>query len=336
MSCMLNEIYDQPAVLQKLYNDYRSEVAKLVTELYKARNIFLIGTGSSLYACYAGAYAFTRFMNKIPIVIPSSEVSYVAETVGKEDIAIVISQSGESKETVEALDYLSKTSVWAITNSAQSTLARAASSVFCLEAGQEVSSATKTYTASLMMLYMLAACGTGDEMAKVGAIPYMVADNIEAVKGKISIWAAEFKDVADIFILGTGPNIATAKEAALMIKEKTFIPAEGESLIEFRHGPIEVVEPGTKVVLVTHNLNKINISMHYQQLSSLGADVRLVHNADLPDIGVKDIELRSTQEEAISAINMVIPFQLLAENIAVNRGLEPDTFRYINKVLNKY
>lgn len=336
MSRMLNEIHDQPTVLQELYSNYSYEVVKLASGLYKARNIFLIGTGSSLYACYAGAYAFARFMNKIPIVIPSSEVSYAAEAFAKDDIAIVISQSGESKETVEALDYLGKTSVWAITNNAQSTLARAASFVFCLEAGQEVSSATKTYTASVMMLYMLAACGTGDEMAKVGAIPYMVADNIEAVKDKISIWAAEFEYAADIFILGTGPNIATAKEAALMIKEKTFIPAEGESLIEFRHGPIEVVESGTKAILVTHNLNKIDVSMHYQQLSSLGADVRLVHDTDSPGIGVKDIELTSTQEEAISAINMVIPFQLLAENIAINKGLEPDTFRYINKVLNKY
>lgn len=337
MSKMLEQIYEQPYVLNKVYHTYANEIADFSEKISQCHNFYLIGTGSSLLACEASFAAFVTVLGKSPVILHSADMPLYIGIFKENDIIILVSQSGESAEIIAAVDMLknTKAEIWALTNERKSHLAMKADNVLYIYAGHEDSSATKTYTASLMVLNMLSAGKSVEKLKSLGNIPEDVERDLDLSKNFIENISGDFKDIENMYLLGLGPNVATAKEASLMMKEKARIHAEGGSLIEFRHGPIEVCEKGTKLIIITYSINSHeNVLMHKRDLNGTGADVYLITSGVGAD--AIDLNLKCSVDNVYSTITSIVPFQLLAEKTAFKKGYDIDGFRYINKVLNKY
>lgn len=295
------------------------------------QRLILAGTGASLAACRAGQYAFMKYAGLLPHVLPAAELEYVAPAPGT--LVILVSQSGASLETQTATLMLKERGIsfWGVTNNLQSPLAQAADRVLWLNAGDEISSATKTYTATLLHLVRLA-----------GGVIRHVADDIRATLAAaaepVERWAEALLEQQVGYILGMGPLAATAAVGALLMKEKALMHVEGMSVSEFRHGNIEVVRPGLPILMLAATPDAVAEAVqHARYFASLGADVYLVSDAPVHGMAPERVLQVSNQgDEVVGAIPAVIPLQLLAERIAVRKGYAVDGFRFIAKVVDKY
>lgn len=336
MSKMLEEINEQPQVAARVIDESRRQCSLLRERLLKKGKIFLVGTGASLNACGAALYAFYKYLGKAPVVIPASQLTYAANALSKDDIVILVSQSGQSYETQEAVGMLSAWGVelWGITNSPDSVLAKGAQETLYMNAGEEVSSATKTYTASLVLLYLLA-MGEMQEAA-FAEIPGAIASSIASLSDPISTMSRGYNQESIFYILGAGANGVTAGQASLMIKEKAFLNVEGMALSEFRHGPVEVVKEGLPIFITASTPEMaVNAVSHGKSLVSMGALVTLVSDSAV-DAPIPVLRFTGVGYEEISHPMASVPYQLLAEALAVRFGYEVDSFKHINKIVDKY
>lgn len=342
-SRMLREIYDQPIVSEKILTCYVDIAKACGKALQRKRHFFLLGTGASLNACIAARYAFLKYGGRLPHVLATSDVDYVLERAGEDAVFVLVSQSGRSHETEKAVEMFRQRKIefWGITNNGASNLAQYADRTLLLEAGDEASSATKTYSATLLILYMIAAGDDTGAWDEIRRIPEDIHRNLALAAQPIGDMAKCLEQEKVVYFTGMGSHGATAAQAALMLKEKAFIHAEGLSLAEFRHGPVEVVEPGLPVVVLAATPYRVReaLKKHAEYLAGLSANVFMITDMSVSGNGIpadKCIVFVNGCEEVFSHITAIIPCQLLAENIAQNRGLDVDGFRYIAKVIECY
>lgn len=339
---MWHEIQDQYEVAKEVIKNYHEQAGPLSMELAKKKRVFLMGTGASLIACMASRYAFIKYGSFIPEVMAASEINYALDRMDSETVVILVSQSGQSYETQEVVKILKgkKVELWGITNEPGSTLARNADRVLLMNAGVEVSSATKTYMATILILYMLAAAQNKMQMESIANIPEDIKQTLAMCQSPVDALAKKLSKKSVIYITGIGPNSQTAAQGALMLKEKTFINAEGMALSEFRHGPIEVVKPGLPIIITASSPEVVKVAVeHMKHLAGLSASVyiitdNLVVDASIPEENI--IRVSNRCQEVFSQISEVIPLQLLAEGIANINGYDVDGFKYISKVVDKY
>ncbi|MEW8978976.1 MAG: SIS domain-containing protein [Symbiobacterium sp.] len=279
---MWQEIHEQPAVARRIIETWRTERAALLAdcraELRGAERVILAGTGASLAACRAGQYIFVRCGRLLPHVVPADDLTGpAARLLGPESLVILVSQSGESLETREAVRALRAGGVrlWGITNDPSSLLAREADQVLPLDAGAEVSSATKTYLATLLLLLLLAGAG--------GCLQHLPDDLEETLRRSaepVARWAAALAPAQAGYILGLQQFGPIAAQGALLLKEKASLHFEGLTVSEFRHGCIEAVQPGLPILLLASTpAGAAEGLRHAAYLASLGADVRLITDA---------------------------------------------------------
>lgn len=337
---MWQEIHDQPAVARRLLRTWQAEKAELLAEcqaeLRRADRVVLAGTGASLAACRAGSYAFIRCGRLLPHVIPADDLSGpAARLLGPGSLVILAPQSGESLETRSAVASLKSRGVrlWGVTNNPESHLARQADRVLLLDAGEEVSSATKTYLATVLLLMLLA--GAGKCLAHA---PDDLEETLRRSAGPVARWVAELAPAQAGYILGLHNLAPIAAQGALLLKEKAFLHFEGMSVSEFRHGCIEVVGPGLPILLLAASPEgAAEAGRHAAYLASLGADVRLIADAPadaLPQDRVLRVQNRG--DRVLAMLQVVVPLQLLAEGIARQLGRDVDGFRHIAKVVDTY
>lgn len=322
---MWQEIQDQPEVALRLLE---AEVAQLRTPIRSAGQVILAGTGASLAACRAGQYAFMRYAGILPHVLPAADLLDLP--LGPESLVILVSQSGASLETQMAVRALKERGVqlWGVTNNLESPLAQGADRVLWMNAGEEVSSATKTYLATLMLFLMLAG-------GAVEAVPPDLRQTLDQSAETVDRWAAALMDQPVIYFLGAGAMGPMAAQGALLMKEKTFLHVEGMSLSEFRHGNIEVVRPGLPILLLAATpALSAEAERHAAYLASLGAEVYLVTDS-LPG-GERVLRVQNSGDEVAGMLQVVVPLQMLSERIAVRKGYDVDGFRYIAKVVDQY
>jgi glutamine---fructose-6-phosphate transaminase (isomerizing) len=330
---MWQEIQDQPDVAERLLRGARGGTGG--ADLRHVTRLILSGTGASLAACRVGQYAFMQYAGILPHVLPAAELDYVQPAPGT--LVILVSQSGQSLETQTAVDSLKARSIpfWGITNNPDSYLAKHADRVLLMEAGEEVSSATKTYMATLVLFGLLAG---GEET--ISQLPADLRATLAAAAEPISRWAEALLDTRGGYILGMGPLGATASQGALLMKEKTFLHIEGMSLSEFRHGNIEVVTPGLPIiVLAVTPAQAAEAVKHAEYFASIGAEVYLI--TDSPVTGSRlpadrILQVQNSGDAFTGQLQAVVPLQLLAERVAVRKGHDVDGFRYIAKVVDKY
>ncbi|HYF79632.1 MAG TPA: SIS domain-containing protein [Symbiobacteriaceae bacterium] len=343
---MWQEIQDQPDVAARLLEAagggtggaraaQGATIAACRTDLRGVTRLILAGTGASLAACRVGQYAFMQYAGLLPHVLPAAELDYVQPAPGT--LVILVSQSGQSLETQTAVDSLKARSIpfWGITNNPDSYLARNANRALLMHAGEEVSSATKTYMATLVLFALLAG---GDQAAQ--HIPADLHATLAAAADPISRWAEALLNTRVGYILGMGPLGATASQGALLMKEKTFLHIEGMSLSEFRHGNIEVVTPGLPIiVLAVTPAQAAEAVKHAEYFASIGAEVCLITDSPVEASRLPADRILQVQNGGgayTGQLQVVVPLQLLAERVAVRKGHDVDGFRYIAKVVDKY
>ena len=352
---MLKEIYEQPETIRNalrgrlLVDEGEVKLGGLEhvrDRLLKARRIILIGCGTSWHAALVGEYMLEQIA-KIPAEVEyASEFRYRNPVLTSEDVVFVISQSGETADSLAALREAKAkgATVLGIVNVVGSTIARESDGGVYIHAGPEIGVAsTKAFTSQLTVLALITlmlarAKGMSQADCKVLAqeldsLPSKVSYLLQ-VMGRVKVIAAEFKDARNFLYLGRGSNYPVALEGALKLKEISYIHAEGYPAAEMKHGPIALIDENMPVVLI---VPKDGI---YEKVMSNVQEVRARRGRIIAIANEDDREIEQLAEFVLHVprtygffgpIINVIPLQLLAYYIAVARGVNVDQPRNLAK-----
>jgi glutamine---fructose-6-phosphate transaminase (isomerizing) len=342
-SALLSEIYQQPEAIRGMLRA-ESERVEWISQQLSPRTFsyaLLAARGTSDNAARYGQYILGA-LNRLPVALaaPSLFTRYHSPPRLDGSLVIGISQSGQSPDIVSVIDEGRRQGVptIAITNDLESPLAQAAEFKIALGVGQEASvAATKTYTAQLTALAMLALClkGSPIQLDLLAAIPEALAQALTSEPQAHE--AAQILSASDhtVFI-GRGFNYSTAHEISLKCKELANIQAEPYSSADFLHGPIAIVDEGFPVSIISIG------DTFREELTSLGRTLR-GRGARLITIGDAMLDghtpgqdtfipVPGSLPEWLSPIPAVIPGQLLAYHLTKARGFDPDQPRSLRKV----
>ncbi|MEI8033529.1 MAG: glutamine--fructose-6-phosphate transaminase (isomerizing) [Chlorobiaceae bacterium] len=352
---MLKEIFEQPTVMHDVMRGrVRLEEGKVclggiedyLDRLKQAKRIVICACGTSWHAGLIGEYLIEEFA-RIPVEVDyASEFRYRNPIVGVDDVVIVISQSGETADTLAALRTAKEKGalVMGICNVVGSTIARETLCGMYTHAGPEVGVAsTKAFSAQVIMLYMLAlALSKGrtishSEIAlnlrELADLPAK-ADRILNLDSQIQSIAAIFKDAKNFLYLGRGYNFPVALEGALKLKEISYIHAEGYPAAEMKHGPIALIDEDMPVIFIaTHDSTYTKILSNIEEVRSRkGRVIAIANEGDKEVARLAEHVIYIPQSSGpITPLLTVIPLQLLAYHIATLRGCNVDRPRNLAK-----
>jgi glutamine---fructose-6-phosphate transaminase (isomerizing) len=337
-SYMYNEIHEQPEVLATILDEEWGRVLSAARTLRNRgfRFAMLAARGTSDNAALYAKYLFEILLG-IPTALasPSTFTLYEGRMNLDEVLVIGISQSGESKDILETVSRTRElgASTLAITNNEESSLARAAEIHFYLHAGKEQSvAATKTYTAQLLLLYLLVAALEEEELgADVRQLPAQARSVLAEGRWENT---ARYRYVDHLVVSSRGYNFATAKEAALKLMETTYVVAQGFSAADLRHGPMAMIGRDFPVVaVVPPGRARPGVEALVEELADRGAE-RLVIAEDpaIVDKGAAGFRVPVACSEELSPILYALPAQMLAHDLALLKGLDPDAPRGLSKV----
>lgn len=353
---MLKEIYEQPTSIKdsmrgrvnaKQGTVRLGGVKEYEKKLVNAPRIIIVACGTSWHAGLVGEYLLED-LARIPVEVEyASEFRYRNPIINEDDIVIAISQSGETADTLAAIE-LAKSkgaTILGICNVVGSSIARATHAGSYTHAGPEIGVAsTKAFTAqvtvlTLMALFIAQKKGTIAEsrlhqiMHELEQIPEKVKRLLKTNE-QIKYLADIYKDAHNFLYLGRGYNFPVALEGALKLKEISYIHAEGYPAAEMKHGPIALIDEQMPVVVVATNKSAYEkIASNIQEVKARkGRILAIVSEGDKMIKSLADyvIEIPET-EEALTPILSVIPLQLLAYHIAVMRGCNVDQPRNLAK-----
>jgi len=350
MHFMLKEIYEQPESLRNGLRLQEQYLNLLTQFLDRGKDVFLTAAGTSYHSCLAASYIFSKLSRLTTIPVVSSEfIERYGSTVGIDSVVLAVSQSGETYDTLKAIDHarMRAATVLGITNTVGSTLTRVSRAYLIQQSGPEIGvAATKTFTSQVIVLSQMAlrlAKQKGklsqdelDELEeKLTLIPGWVEDAIQSNAGYIEALAEKYQDDKLFLFLGRGISSATALEGRLKLLEITYVPSLAYPAGESKHGPISVIEDGVACIFVcprgdTHP----NIIGSIMEMKARGA--RIISICEEGDEEVKRlsddfIEMPRGIPEELSPVPYVVPLQLLAYNLAVLKELDPDMPRNLAK-----
>jgi len=334
-SVLRAEIGEQPDVLARLLVREGPNVRRIARGLSRSdlRFVLVAARGTSDNAARYAQYAL-GLACRLPVALagPSLVTLYDSPPRLKGALVVGISQSGRSPDVVETVASARRegTPTLAIVNDPESPLARAAAEVIPLHAGVERSvAATKTYTAQLLAVALLAAALSGSRRHAegLGALPDAVADTL-GTEGAARRAAARLAQAARLVVLSRGLNYPTAHELALKLKELALLEAEALSGADFRHGPIALAGPKLPAIVVSPpgTATEADLAELASELRRRGSPVLLVGPPGRGALPVPRLP------ELLSPIVAIVPGQLLALHAARARGLDPDAPRGITKV----
>lgn len=353
---MLKEIFEQPRSIRDCMRgrlDAQSNrlvlggIREYTDTLAKAERIIIAACGTSWHAGLVAEYLFEEFC-RIPVEVEyASEFRYRNPIVREGDVLIAISQSGETADTLAAIE-LAKSkgaTIIGVCNVVGSSIARASHAGSYTHAGPEIGVAsTKAFTAQLTVLNMiclLVAEKRGTISAELfhtllldlESVPQKV-EEILGLNDQIKVIAEEFKDVPNFLYLGRGYNFPVALEGALKLKEISYIHAEGYPAAEMKHGPIALIDENMPVVFIaTRDSSYEKIVSNIQEVKARkGRVISIVTEGDewIPQMSEFTIEIPMVHE-ALMPMLSVIPLQLLSYHIAVMRGCNVDQPRNLAK-----
>ena len=337
---MLKEIHEQPQVAREVLHmlDGSPEVQVVIEKMKTARNLYFIGCGTSYHACLIGAVYFAQLAGRtvIPVLAPQFQPQY-APTVSREDIGLFVSQSGETKDVLNAMQAAEARGMtcYGLANVIGSSLTRACSTWLPLCCGYEISvPATKTFTNQVLTFLYLAYRLGGRDTRELDQIPALMEQTLAMTAGQVQQIASEINSWNDLYCLGFGSTYAIALEGALKLKEITYAHCEGMLSTEFKHGPLSAVSQGFPILfaagpedipLIVSGLNEV--TCRGARAIAIGeADPRLQANAS-------DVIALPKSGPAIAPLLAVLPLQLLSYHMSVLRGYDPDFPRNLSKTL---
>ena len=327
---MLKEIHEQPDAVKNTLMEF-SEIEKVVAKFPKFNKICFVACGTSYHASMVGKYLFETLLGIPTDVVLASEFVFSEGALDEKTLVILISQSGETADTLKALKMANKKSeTLAIVNVLGSTATREADHIIYSRAGPEIGvAATKTYVSQLTCIYLLAIAMNGDDklLKEIQKVPAYMKSALEGEDHIIEI-AKKYKDSLDFFFIGRGFSYPTALEGALKLKEITYIHGEGYAAGELKHGPLALIDDNIPVLAVvppgdSHDKTLSNV----EEVKARGANVIAVGSSKdevLKSEAYDFIGFDDEISEMISPIPYVVPLQLLSYYISVERGIDPD------------
>ena len=333
---MLKEIYEQPTIIRNIAEEYEDQIKDLAEVIKQAKGTFLIGAGTAHYATIAGVYLFSKIAKMHVNTAPASEFNYLEDFLTDESLIIALSQSGETIDIVEPLTRAKEkgSKIAGIVNALGSTIYRMSDYKMLLGAGPEKAVAsTKAYTAKLAILIMLVYATKG-EIKKAKEILLATADEMERLLEESQVdqvkrLAKHLTDTKNMYTIGRSISYATALEAALKTKEVSYIHTEGLAGGELKHGPIALIEQGTPcIVFAPADETYDAIISNATEIKARGGYIVGVA-AKQAAIFDEWIEVKDTGVG--SAITSVVPMQILAYYLALEKHLDPDKPRNLAK-----
>lgn len=340
-SILRDEILSQPTVLSNILKKETKRVERLASIInkYDPQIILIVARGSADNAGLYGKYLFGAYNQKIvALATPSLFTQYKRPPIVNKALVIAISQSGESYDVVEVVEHMRQKGALtiAITNTPKSPLAKAANEILFCHAGKEKSvAATKTYTAQVMLLAMLSSAMQGQRQRTKALlqIPDKVAKAL-AVEHAAKEVAKRMRYVNQCAVVGRGFCYGTAFEAALKLTELTYVVSQPYSSADFRHGPIAVVDPGFCVLLFAPKGKVLQDAKNLLiQLKDRQAEVIAI--SDVPFIlkqATRGLPIPKQVPEWLSPLTAIIPAQLLAMHLCIEKGYSIDRPRGLSKV----
>ncbi|MGE5236240.1 MAG: glutamine--fructose-6-phosphate transaminase (isomerizing) [Acidobacteriota bacterium] len=337
---MLKEIHEQPATARELLHllEASEYLPRMVEKLRAAERLFLVGSGSSFHACVVGSAFFARQAGVVAVpVLPQQLIEQYGPALRSGDVALYVSQSGETKDVLNAVNYATPKGVRALglVNVLGSTLTRKVEVYLPLACGWEISvPATKTYTNQVIALIALAAALGGQPVEELVAAPDWIARAIAQTDAAMAELALKIVGCDRLFILGYGLGHGIALEGALKCKEVTGLPCEGMFSSEFKHGPLAMVEEDTPVFFTAAPSGAEMLTNHVTEVTCRGghATVLAGHQTGLEAEASHFVPLPLASDLEYAIVGAV-PFQLLAYHLSVAKGMDPDYPRNLSKTL---
>ena len=347
---MLKEIHEQPATLRNTLRMQEHYLDLISTFLDRANEVYLVACGTSYHACLAASYMFSKlaFLPTYP-VYASEFLEQHGKSVNIDSTILAVSQSGETADTLAAVTCAQQraATILGLTNVIGSTLTRVSRVYVGQQSGPEIGvAATKTFTSQLSVLAQLAlrlskkrGKISQDEMdfisERLEELPDVVERIIQTQEEKVKQVAKKYKDAKLFFFLGRGVSTATAYEGRLKLMEIAYIPSIAFPAGESKHGPISLIEPDFPVVFIcakdgTHKTLIGNI----MEMKARGASIiAIIEEGDEEIKALADdyIEVPKGIPEVLSPIHFVIPLQLLAYYMTLEKGYNPDMPRNLAK-----
>ena len=349
---MLKEIYEQPIAIRETIGTRLSNGKVIFDELdfskeylQSLNKIFIVACGTAMHAGIVSKTIFERLC-KIPVEVEiASEFRYRDPLIDEKTLAIYISQSGETADTIAALK-LAKSKgakTLAISNVIGSSITREADYSIYTHAGPEIAVAsTKAYTSQITLLTLLAIyCSEKLERADSDKITKLKEDLLEAPSkveevlkntSQIKKFAKKVHKEKDMFFLGRGIDYAVSLEGSLKLKEISYIHSEGYASGELKHGPIALIDTGVTVISIMTDPKLVEKSIsNVQEVITRGAKVLIVTNQDLENKGFELVIKIPEISTEISPLLSIVPLQLFAYYISKEKGLDVDKPRNLAK-----
>ncbi len=353
---MLKEIFEQP---QTIYDCLRgrldaekgtitmSGIEKYAEQIISANRIVMVACGTSWHAGLVAEYIFEELCRINVEVEYASEFRYRNPVINKGDVIIAISQSGETADTLVAIENAKNQGaiILGVVNVVGSSIARASHAGAYTHAGPEIGVAsTKAFTAQLAVLTMIALKiahikGSLSQerymnlLRELDAVPEKVKTALEQDE-KIKALAEKYKDSSDALFLGRGYNFPVALEGALKLKEISYIHAEGYPAAEMKHGPIALVDENLPVVFVaTRDSYHEKVISNMQEIKARkGRVIAVINDDDNQSTALaSDVIVVPEADEIMAPMISVIPLQLLSYHVGVAKGLDVDKPRNLAK-----
>lgn len=327
---MIKEIEEQQRTIPAALNQEHALIEQAVQLIKQTSNLVLAGCGTSYNTCAAAAAHFIA-AGKHATAIIGSEFDSAAPLLSEKTLLIAVSQSGETADILDAVKTAreKRARIIALTNVPSSSLARASDLVIPLGTGPELCVlATKTFTAQLAILTLLALKSAGKDTSTLTQAAASVRAVLEESKKHAKTLAEQFKDATSLFVLGRGYLRALASEAALKIKEVSYIHAEGIAAGELKHGSIALIEEGTPVIVFGNNETRDLITSNAMEVRARGAIVLGIDSERSP---AYDYHIPIPELGEAGQLLQILPVQLLAYELALARGCNPDKPRNLAK-----
>lgn len=333
---MLKEINEESEVVKKILNIYTEDNhVKNIYDIRKYKNIDIVACGSASFAGQIGKYYIEKYANIRTNVYYASEYRYQRNFFDKDTLVILISQSGETADTLAALKLAKEHNIdtLAIVNRRDSSIAREADSVIYTEAGIEIAVATtKAYLAQVIILLLLAIKDTKEE--------YKVIEDIKLLPNLITKYINEYdynaianvlKDKEHVFYLGRGIDFYLSMEGSLKLKEISYIHSEAFQAGELKHGSISLIDEdfGVVSVVTDKSISDKTIS-NLKEVSARGAKIITITNIKDENFSDYKIEV-DDYNDVLNPLTVIVPMQMLAYNVAKLRGCDIDKPRNLAK-----
>ena len=354
---MLKEIHEQPTRIADCMRGRMNAaegwirlggVEEHTNRMANADRIIMVACGTSWHSALVAEYLFEE-LARIPVEVEyASEFRYRNPVLGPKDVVIAMSQSGETADTLAALELAKERGalIYGVVNVVGSSIARLTDAGSYIHAGPEIGVAsTKAFTGQVTLLTMMALSlaykrGTIKQsdyhriLHEMEALPAKAQAVLDKIDAKVKYIASEIQDSPNALYLGRGYNFPVALEGALKLKEISYIHAEGYPAAEMKHGPIALIDENMPIIVVATNKSAYEkIVSNVQEVKARkGIVIAIVAEGDevIHKIADYTIEIPDT-EEVLTPLLSVIPLQLLSYYIAVMRGCDVDQPRNLAK-----